>query len=184
MVGPAVNAIRAGCDKKVSTKRGSPIRFDTLCQLRRSPATAGRNHAKYFRANERRAANRCRDGSEFEIEYRDTRERLAFVIAMLARADHQPLLGRLVATEVNHGLRDLRFLARSGRVRPKQKVSRFQSLELERVVTVTKHGLKVTGLAHPGVLFTGVTRDILLTRFRKHVPNETGAIHSALCRIG
>ena len=67
---------------------------------------------------------------------------------------------------------------------PEKKVTRFQIVELERIILATNHGLEGAGAPNPDILSAGIARNIANAVLREHVIDETGAIHSAVGRIG
>jgi len=56
--------------------------------------------------------------------------------AALAGADHQTLIRRLVAADVNHCLRDFGFAAHAKVGRPEKQIARLKRIEFERIIAL------------------------------------------------
>jgi hypothetical protein len=121
---------------------------------------------------------------DFEIEHTHTKSRLPFVSPAIARPNHDALVGCFLATKINHCVGNIGIAIDAIGAAPEKKITRFERIKFKSVVAVPQHCLEVTGLTHPNVLLACVARDIAYSIFRKHIMNETRAIHSTIGRIG
>ncbi len=94
------------------------------------------------------------------------------------------LVGRFLAAEINHRVRNIGVPVDAVSAGPKKQITGLERVELESVVAMREHGLEISTFAHPNILFACIARHVLDAGLRKHVINEARAIHSAVCRIG
>ena len=118
-------------------------------------------------------------------EIKDTHAiaRFASIDSAVACAHHLPLAGFLFPAEINHRVSDRRVAIDRVGASPKEQIARLQIFQLEGVVFSTENGLEFSGASQPDVLLTGIARDIGHAVLPQHEINESGAIHSTVCRI-
>ena len=85
---------------------------------------------------------------------------MAFVGAAIARADHDAMIGRFFATEINHRVCNVGIAIDRISAAPKKKIARFEVIELKGVVAVSEHSLEIARFAHPNVLLARIARHV------------------------
>ena len=120
---------------------------------------------------------------DFKIEDADAKPRLTLVSSAVACPNHDTLVRRLFPAQINHGVRYRRVTINLVSARPKQKIARFERVQLERVLAPAKNRLELSRFADPDVLFARVARHVRHPALGQNIINEPGTIHSALCRI-
>src|ERR1043166_9464885 len=84
---------------------------------------------------------------DFEIEHADSIPRLTFVGPSIARTYHDPLVGSLLAPEINHGVRNRRIAFDSVSPRPESQIARSEFLQFKGIVVSTVDGAERPGLS-------------------------------------
>src|SRR5947207_2565116 len=89
---------------------------------------------------------------KLEIENADAVTRFAAISSSVARADHDPVIGPLFASEINHRVRNRRVALDFVSACPKKQIARLKLRQLEGLFLAANHCLELSRFTQPRIL--------------------------------
>ena len=120
----------------------------------------------------------------FEIEHAHSEPLLTLISSAVARTHHHAGTGLLLASKIDHGVRDRWIALNRVSTAPEKQVARFQIIEFEGIILLAYHWLEFPSSSHPDILFAGIARHAIHAVLLEHEIDEAGAIHPAVIWIG